>query len=287
VSPFGSIQQIEPLSQVTFDRFRKLIYEKTSINMREGKHVLVSNRLRRRIVALKLAGYDEYYEYITRGPGRETEIQNFIDAVSTNETYFYRETAHFAALTGSVLPELFARRKRLRLWSAGCSTGEEPYTLRLVLDETLGAAASAAIEIVATDINEEVVEGARRGIYRERSVRFVPPAMLKRWFDQLADGSFQVKPELSKSIDFRVHALLKQPPPERNFDIIFCRNVMIYFDKPTQAHLVDDYFGSVLAPDGYLFIGHSESLTGTSHRFRFMRGLKAPIYQKLREDVKE
>jgi len=281
------MQQLAPLSQETFDRFRKLIYEKTSINMREGKIVLVSNRLRRRIVALKLGGYDEYYDYITTGAGRQTEIQNFIDAVSTNETYFYRETAHFSALTGSVLPDLFSRRKRLRLWSAGCSTGEEPYTLRLVLEETLGAAASGAIEIIATDINEEVVATARRGIYRERSIRLVPPATLKKWFDDKPDGTWQVKRELGQSIDFRVQALLKQPPPERNFDIIFCRNVMIYFDKPTQAHLVDDYFGSVLAQDGYLFIGHSESLTGTSRRFRFMRGLKAPIYQKLDEDAKE
>ena len=175
--------QIEPLSQGTFDRFRELIYEKTSIHMREGKHVLVSNRLRRRIVALKLRSYDEYYEYLTRGSGRETEMQAFIDAVSTNETYFFRETNHFAALTGSVLPQLLQRKKRLRLWSAGCSTGEEPYTLRMVIEASLGAAACSAVEIVATDINDEVIAAAREGVYRERSLRFLPPHMLSRWFE--------------------------------------------------------------------------------------------------------
>jgi chemotaxis protein methyltransferase CheR len=248
--------------------------------MRDGKHVLISNRLRRRIVALNLGGYDEYYEYITRGPGRETEIQAFIDAVSTNETYFFRETNHFAALTGTVLPELLARRRRIRLWSAGCSTGEEPYTLRIVIAEALGDAVSASVEILATDINDEVIAAARRGLYRERSLRLVPPEALARWFEPADDGARRVNRALAGSIEFRVHALLKQPPPEKSFDIIFCRNVMIYFDKPTQARLVDGYFGPVLAPDGYLFIGHSESLTGTSDLFRFQRGLKAPIYRK-------
>ncbi len=274
------IPQLEPLSRETFDRFRTLIYEKTSIHMREGKHVLVSNRLRRRIVALGLRGYDEYYRYLTRGDGRETEVQAFIDAVSTNETYFFRETNHFDALTRSTLPELLARRRRIRVWSAGCSTGEEPYTLRIAIAEALGERASAAVEIVATDINEGVIAAARRGAYGERSLRLVPPAVLERWFDRGDDGGHRVKRVLAESIDFRVHALLRQPPPGKTFDIIFCRNVMIYFDKPTQARLVNDCFGSVLAADGYLFIGHSESLAGTSKLFELCRGLRAPIYQK-------
>jgi chemotaxis protein methyltransferase CheR len=253
--------------------------------MREGKYVLVSNRLRRRVLALRMRGYDEYYRFLTKGPGRETEIQAFIDAVSTNETYFFRENRAFAALTQVVLPELLAARRRVRLWSAGCSTGEEPYTLRIVISEALGQGPSSAVEILATDINHQVVSAARRGAYGERSLRFVPPAVLDKWFDPVGDGAYRVKRSLAESIDFRVHALLKEPPPQKSFDIIFCRNVMIYFDKQTQARLADEYFGSVLAADGALFVGHAESLTGTSGLFRFRRVLGAPVYRRCGQEA--
>jgi chemotaxis protein methyltransferase CheR len=276
--------RIEPLSEGTFNRFRTLIYEKTNINMRESKHILLSNRLRKRILALGLSGYDEYFRYLTEAEDRDQELANFVDAVSTNETYFFREMNHFSILKEKILPELFQSKKRIRIWSAGCSTGEEPYTLRIVIDEGEDLLWKGEAEIVATDISREVINKAIRGVYRERTMRFVPEEIRSRFFVSLVDGSYQVKEQLRRGVDFRVHNLLKEDPPGGSFDLIFCRNVMIYFDKATQRKLVDDHFAEVLDPKGYLCIGHSESLTGTSEKVRYLRGLKAPIYQKVREE---
>lgn len=275
---------IEPLSEETFNRFRKLIYEKTNINMRESKHILVSNRLRKRVLALNLGGYDEYYRYLTESEDRKQELPHFVAAVSTNETYFFREMNHFNALKESILPELFRNRKRIRIWSAGCATGEEPYTLRIVLEEGKGTLWEGEAEIVATDISGEAIAKAREGAYRERSLRFVPEQILKRYFASQCGGTYRVSEGLRKSVDFRVHNLLKEQPPEKRFDVIFCRNVMIYFDKPTQRRLVDEYFAGVLDSRGYLCIGHSESLTGTSRKFRYLKGLKVPVYRKTGEE---
>lgn len=274
---------IEPLSADTFQRFRKLIYEQTSIDMREGKHILVSNRLRKRILALGLSGYDEYFRYLTEGRDGAAELSHFIDAVSTNETYFYREPNHLVALRETILPELFARKKRLCVWCAGCSTGEEPYTLRIVIEEGQRSLWDGQADIIATDISSEVIQKAREGIYGQRSLRFVPPEVLHRCFTPLADGSVRLVERLRRQVEFRVHNLLKDPPPAPCVDVIFCRNVMIYFDKATQRRLTDDCFANVLDPHGYLCIGHSESLSGTSLRFRYVRGLKAPVYQLTRE----
>ena len=274
---------IEPLSGPTFERFRKLIYERTNINMRGSKHILVSNRLRKRILALRLNSYDEYYRYLTDGKDREQEIALFIDAVSTNETYFFRETNHYSILETTIFPDLFSRKKRIRIWSAGCSTGEEAYTLKIIFEQGKGRFYDGEVEIIATDISREVIEKAKLGWYRERSLRFVPPAALERYFVPADDGAYRVSNKIREGIEFLVHNLLKEQPPVRRVDVIFCRNVMIYFNKPTQKRLVDEHFADVLDPKGYLCIGHSESLTGTSEKFRYLRGLKAPVYQKIEE----
>jgi chemotaxis protein methyltransferase CheR len=271
--------QLQPLSEATFNAFRKLIYEKTNINMRESKNILVANRLRRRVLAMNLPGYEDYYRYLTESPDREEELANFIDAVSTNETYFYRESNHLDALRETILPRLFGFKRRLRIWSAGCSTGEEPYTLRILLEEGKGSLWDGEAEILATDISREVIQKAELGVYGPRSLRLVPPAVLARYFRPEGDGAYRVQQSLRDAVEFRVHNLLQEPPPLRSVDIIFCRNVMIYFDKTTQRRLADEYFARVLDPRGYLCIGHSESLSGSSERFRYQRGLKAPVYQ--------
>ncbi len=274
---------VEPLSEQTFHLFRRLIYEKTSINMRDTKQILVSNRLRKRLVALNLTSYDEYYRYLTEGGGRDQELAKFIDAVSTNETYFFREGGHFDALRQWILPELFKRKRRVHIWCAGCSTGEEPFTLRILLAEDQGVRWAGEADIIATDISSEVIEKARRGVYKQHAVRLVPPEMLVRYFTAAPDGSYRLCDEVREGVELRVHNLLRDQPPAGPFDVIFCRNVMIYFDKPTQKRLVDEYFAEALDPQGYLCIGHSESLSGTSERFRYLRALKTPIYQKVRE----
>src|SRR5208282_3487477 len=210
----------------------------------------------------------------------ETEMVNFIDAVSTNETYFFREGNHFSALAAAVLPELFRAHGRVRIWSAGCSTGEEVYTLRIVADQAAHAAGAREPEIIGTDISTTVITRARRGIYRDRALRLVPPALLDTYFEATGDGAFQVRADARARVEFRVHNLFTDAPPWDGVQIIFCRNVMIYFDKPTQLKLVDEIFARALHPEGYLFIGHSESLSGFTKRFTYASSLKAPIYRR-------
>ncbi len=274
---------IPTLANDTFDKFRALIYQKTGIYMREGKQILVSNRLRKRLVQLKLATYEEYYDLLTAGKGAREELPHFIDAVSTNETYFFREGNHFTALERVVLPELFKAGGRVRIWSAGCSTGEEVYTLRIVADQAAKACGAREVEIVGTDISTTVIAKAREGIYRDRALRLVPPELLRQYFNPLGDGGFQVRDEVRGRVEFKVHNLFTDPSPGYRINVIFCRNVMIYFDKITQVKLVDGIFARAIAPDGYLFIGHSESLSGFSKAFLYASLLKAPIYRRKKE----
>ena len=271
------------LAQETFDKFRALIYEKTGIHMREGKQILIANRLRKRLVQLKLASYEEYYSLLTAGRCPDSEMAQFIDAVSTNETYFFREGNHFTALTSTILPELFRAQPRVRIWSAGCSTGEEVYTLRIVADQAARAAGVREPEIVGTDISTTVISRARDGIYKDRALRLVPPDLLKKYFVPAENGAFQVSAEARARVEFRVHNLFTDPPPWEGVNIIFCRNVMIYFDKPTQTKLVDGIFARAIHPDGYLFIGHSESLSGFTRCFTYASTLKAPIYRRKKD----
>jgi chemotaxis protein methyltransferase CheR len=273
------------ISDHTFNEFRTLIFEKTGIHMRDGKQILISNRLRKRLAALHLTSYEEYYRLLVTGAAGEEELHNFIDAVSTNETYFFREINHFNVLRKTILPEILKRKRHARIWSAGCSTGEEVYTLRIVVDEILSDCGQpgAEVAIIGTDISTTAVARAREGVYFERALRLVPPAVLDRYLCPAHDGSRQVRQEIRHTVDFRVHNLFQDPVPGGPFDIIFCRNVMIYFNKATQAKLVDEVFAGALDLDGYLFIGHSESLSGFSKRFRYVAAFKAPIYRMKKE----
>jgi chemotaxis protein methyltransferase CheR len=273
------------ISDETFNEFRTLIFEKTGIHMRDGKQILISNRLRKRLAALHLSSYEEYYRLLVTGAAGEVELHNFIDAVSTNETYFFREINHFNVLRKAVLPEILGRKRHAHIWSAGCSTGEEVYTLRIVVNETLAECghAGAEVSITGTDISTTAVTRAKSGLYFERALRLVPQAALDRYLLPANEGARQVRAEIRDSVDFRVHNLFKDPVPGGPFDIIFCRNVMIYFNKATQTKLVDEVFAGALDPDGYLFIGHSESLSGFSHKFRYVSAFKAPIYRMKKE----
>jgi chemotaxis protein methyltransferase CheR len=281
-SPLSALG-IPTLAEDTFDKFRALIYEKTGIHMREGKQILVSNRLRKRLVQLKLTTYEEYYDLLTTGTNAREEMPHFIDAVSTNETYFFREGNHFAALERLVLPELFRAGGRVRIWSAGCSTGEEVYTLRIVADQAAKACGAREVEIVGTDISTTVIAKARAGIYGERALRLVPAELLKQYFSPTGEGAYQVREEARARVEFKVHNLFTDAAPGERINVIFCRNVMIYFDKATQVKLVDGIFARAIAADGYLFIGHSESLSGFSKSFLYASLLKAPIYRRKKE----
>jgi len=274
------------LSDETFALFQQLILREMGIRMRGSKKLLVANRLRRRLAALKLPSYEHYYRYLTRSEQAEEEIPNFVGAISTNETYFYRGENQFAALREEVLPRLIkspARRqgtKRLSIWSAGSSSGEEPYTIYMVAEEALQALHWAGeLAIVATDINREMIAVARQGEYSGRSFRTMPARYLQAYFDDLGGGRFRVQERVKSHVQFQVHNLMRDDSPGRHFDLIFCRNVLIYFDRPTQTRLVDEKFAPALAPDGYLFVGNSESLLGGSRRFKYAQLYRCPIYR--------
>ena len=169
--------QVQPLSERTFELFRKLIHDETGIYMRECKKVLVSNRLRKRLLGLRQRSYDDYYRYLTESEHRQEELSHFIAAVSTNETYFFRESNHFEALRKVILPRLHRGKSKLRVWSAGCSSGEEAYTLKIVIGETLAALGGAKVEITATDISAEMIAKARANI-----LEFIKKSwVLNRW----------------------------------------------------------------------------------------------------------
>jgi chemotaxis protein methyltransferase CheR len=279
MSNFG-LPHLPELQEQTFALFRALIHREMGIYMRDSKKILVANRLRRRLQALNLDSYEEYYRYLTRGENAKEEIGRFIDAISTNETYFYRGENQFIALQEAVLPVLFGNRRRLTVWSAGSSTGEEPYTIYMVMEETARKHRwSGTINILATDINSEVTNAAREGVYSGRALRAIPARYIENYFDPLGEQKYTVKEEVKRHIQFQVHNLLKDDPPARLFDIIFCRNVLIYFDRRTQRLLVDEKFAPVLAKDGYLFVGNSEALTGETKRFRYAQLHKSPIYR--------
>ena len=274
------------LSDETFALFQQLILREMGIRMRGSKKILVANRLRRRLAALKLPSYEHYYRYLTRSEKAAEEIPNFVGAISTNETYFYRGENQFAALREEVLPRLLqspARQqgtKRLTIWSAGSSSGEEPYTIYMVAEEALRALHWAGeLAIVATDISREMIAAARQGEYSGRSFRAMPARYLEEYFDELGGGRFRVQERVKSHVQFQVHNLLRDDPPGTRFDLIFCRNVLIYFDRVNQTRLVDEKLAPALAPDGFLFIGNSESLLGGSRRFKYAQLHRCPIYR--------
>jgi chemotaxis protein methyltransferase CheR len=269
---------IQVLTDRTFNDLRDLIYTETGITLRDSKRILVSNRLRKRLIALEMNGYDEYYRYLTKTEEGKRELPNFIDAVSTNETYFYRGDNQFNALKEEILPKMFNRRSKIKVWSAGCSSGEEPYTICIIIKEKADTTWNGDIEIVATDVNTEVIEKAKQGVYSGRTLKFVPYVLLERYFESIGGERYRIKDTIRQHINFKCHNLLKQDPPGFGFDIIFCRNVMIYFDKKTQGELVDRSFRRAISDEGYLFIGHSESLMGKSNSFKYAHVCKAPIY---------
>ena len=271
---------IPALSDRTFEKFRELIYNEMGIYMRDNKKMLISNRLRKRLLALKIKSYEDYYHFLITGKNRKEELQYFYDAISTNETYFFREDHHYELLKKTLLPERMSRKKNLKIWSAGCSTGEEPYSLCMVLLESAGSLWKGEISIIATDINSDVIQRAKNGIYSGRSFRVMPEKLLSKDFTTLGNGQYQIREDIRNMVHFKLHNLLRDDPPGCGFDFIFCRNVMIYFDKPTQKRLVDGSFARALLNDGYLFIGHSESLIGASDVFRYTRIASTSVYRK-------
>lgn len=283
---------IQRLTDEEFQKFAKLIHDESGIFLKPTKITLLSNRLRKRLQALKLSNFTEYYNYIVGKKDKTEEIEALLDVVSTNETYFFRNERHFNAFLNKILPDIarLKKNKSLRIWSAGCSTGEEPYTISICLNENSALFTGWNIEILATDIAFSVLDFAKEGKYSGRRIEKVPPKLMDKYFTKVpnAQGVYEVKQSLRRYIKFGQLNLFKDPFP-KDIDIIFCRNVMIYFDREHQRKLVADFYKSISKDNGYFFIGHSETLHSISEDFAYIKILDAPVYvpaQRL-NDIKQ
>ena len=258
-------EQIDSLSARDLDRVCSLVYQHSGINLNAEKRIMLEGRLKRRMTSLKLDSYSEYCKYLFAGDRDPNEITQLIDAVSTNKTDFFREKEHFEVLLAKVLPALAARNGTVReivLWSAGCSSGEGPYTLAIVLTEYARLHPAFRFRILATDISTSVLEKAQRAVFTAEVVNPVPPELRRRFFLRSKDRKsnlLRVVPELRQKIEFRHLNLMEDFALPEPADVIFCRNVIIYFDRPTQERLFRK-FARQLVNGGYVFVGHSESL---------------------------
>lgn len=255
------------MSEREFRLFSSFIEDSCGIRMPEAKKFMLESRLRKRLRQLEYSSFRDYYNYLSSPNGLKNELVNMIDVVTTNKTDFFRESAHFSYLVNKVLPEIPEPEllRGLRLWSAGCSSGEEPYTLAMVLSEYCRTDKEFPFSILATDICTTVLESARLGIYEEEKIIPIPLELKKRYLLRSKDKSRRVVrmcPEIRSPINFRRLNLMDETfdigPP---FRIIFCRNVIIYFDRQTQEKLLNR-FCRHLQPGGHLFLGHSETLNG-------------------------
>jgi chemotaxis protein methyltransferase CheR len=260
------------LEDAEFAFLRRFVYDHCGIALSEQKRQLVQGRLQRRLRALRLRDFADYCELLQRDP--ETELGELASAISTNVTSFFREMHHYDLLVEQLLPEWLAQKRRdggrLRIWSAGCSTGEEPYALAMVLAEALErAGGNVDAKILATDLSPQALETARRGVYPADRLGGVSDERRKRWFlrgQGEYEGLVTVHPRLRELVTILPLNLLHDWPMQGPFDAIFCRNVVIYFDKPTKERLFARYAG-MLPVGGYLFLGHSESMHGLSNAY--------------------
>ena len=271
----GTDEYAQLLSDKDFRRLSSLIYDKWGIKLPPAKKTMVSSRLRKRLKPLGLPSFNAYIDYVLSPAGRHNEWNHLIDAISTNKTDFFREKSHFDFLSSRLLPGIAhglrqTAGRMLRVWSAGCSSGEEPYTMAMVLSEYQAQNPWFGFSITATDINNQVLDEAFQGIYDDETINPVPKFMLYKYFMRgrgSQAGYHRVVPELRQRICFqRVNLMDRNFGFKSTFDIIFCRNVIIYFDQPTQRQLFQKFYNN-LNPDGFLFLGHSENLHGMEDKF--------------------
>lgn len=264
-----------------FATIQKLVSQHTGIVLSEAKRDMVYSRLARRLRKLNLRDFKDYCHIVENETDAE-ELTHFTNAITTNLTAFFREPHHFQYLKTQLLPELMKRNadtKRIRLWSAGCSTGEEPYTLAMAIRDVIPHNSGWDVRILATDLDSNVLETGSSGVYGDERVKGLDKTLLRKWFLRGKNGmggTVRVSPSLQSMISFKQLNLMGQWPIKGPFDFIFCRNVVIYFDKPTQSVLFDRY-ADLLIDNGHLFLGHSETMFKTCDRFELIGNT---IYKK-------
>lgn len=265
------------LTEQEFKQFRDLIYNESGIHFSESNRSILESRLKERLRKTKNETVGEYHRALMKDKG---ELKTLLDTVTTNLTRFFRNSMHFQTLENYVIPDLVKHKREtgqnhIRVWSAGCSTGEEPYSIAMVLKDK--APSSFTCEVTASDLSLKSLMTAKEGFYPQNKVNGVPEKYLKRFFDAKNDG-YQVKDEIKQMVTFDYHNL-KNDSGQRNLDVIFCRNVIIYFDDVAQKSVIEKFY-SALNNHSYLFIGHSESLFGMKTQFEFLKTDWAVVYRK-------
>ncbi len=268
------------ISDLEFQRLVEYIYGNYGINLKE-KRVLVCGRLQAMVSKYGCEDFAEYFDQVLKDMTMEMQYE-LVNRLTTNHTFFAREEAHFQFLKEEILPyitEKNGRERDIRIWSAGCSSGEEPYTIAMVIHDYFGGIRNGwDTKVLATDISARVLSQAKEGIYQPEQLGKISESYRKRYFQLTEDGGYRVNDEIRKEVVFRSFNLMNERFPfKKKFHLIFCRNVMIYFDKETKQKLVKKYYDS-LESGGYLFIGHSETLNGINSEFKYV---KPSIYRKL------
>jgi chemotaxis protein methyltransferase CheR len=262
-----------PITDKELGAVIRLVYEKSGITLHDGKKALVTARLQKRLKSLGVDSYTEYLTHLERDTSGG-ELVLLLDAIATNHTSFFREPQHFDLLKSRVVPELLAERRGgpIEVWSAACSSGEEPYTLAMVFHETLPEPERGGLRILASDLSTKVLSMAAAGVYKLERVENIPRELLRKYFERglgAQDGLARVKPVIRQQLTFKQLNLLEIGDLGKRFPVIFCRNVMIYFDRVVQQRVVS-MLERHLLPGGYLFISHSESLNGITHGLKWV-----------------
>ena len=270
------------MDQNTFKLLRDLIYEQTGIHFQENKKYLLESRLRPRLRARRCRTYEEYLTFLKFNSYRDGEFTELYTVITTNETYFFRDDAQLDTFMAVILPAVMKQNsgtRQLRIWSAACSTGDEPYTLALLLRDH-APLANWSIDILATDISENVLEVARKGVYRAHSLRKVPAAIRAKYFSAAAD-EFAIAPHVKSLVRFMNLNLYDRQRLKliRGVDVIFCRNCLIYFDEKAKDQIITDLCGA-LRPHGYLIIGFSETLHDHSGSLHAIHAGRSVVYEK-------
>jgi len=281
------IPSLPTMSQREFERFSALIYDEAGIKIPQAKKTMLEARLQKRIKALKMRSFEEYAGFVFSPAGQQQEMVHLVDVVTTNKTDFFREPQHFEFLVKQVLPfiaqgrDYRSLRAPFKIWSAGCSTGEEPYTMAMVLNEYAQANPGFRFSITASDICTRVLKTAMTAVYPEDRVDTIPLTLKQKYLLRSKDkekGLVRICSELRSHVTFhRVNLMDDELAITEVQDAIFCRNVIIYFDKPTQTRLMHK-FHRRLAPGGFLFLGHSETLNGLDVPFQ---SVGSTVYRKL------
>jgi chemotaxis protein methyltransferase CheR len=277
-------EQTTSLPDDVFRLLRDFIHGYCGIYFDDGSKYLLERRLARRLELHRLRSFEEYYHFLRYDRKREEELTALIDNLTTNETYFFRENAQLHAFSEEILPDLrerLANRKSLRIWSAGCSTGEEPYTIAILLLESGDWWRDWQVEIIGSDINQRVLHTARKGVYKKGAHRATDPRMLAKYFTLDEKGDYRVIDRVKELVSFSYVNLLDPYKTSLigGMDVIFCRNVIIYFDREAKKKVIESFYHK-LRDGGYLLLGHSESLINLSNAF-VLRTLKHDmVYQK-------